>query len=142
MQSVACQRAPAAGLIPLTPSSRFHDDVRETFKDRVRRLLAERGMTQEEFARRTTASMRTVTGWLAGSHPDARFIEEISQALDVTLDDLLRDIDWGRPEPPANSTEAERGAADARQLVDRARRRARSGTQRRRTQGQDPPQSA
>lgn len=142
MQRTACQQLPALVLIPLMASRRFHAPMgTETFEQRLRRLLAERDMTQEEFYRRTGASMRTVTGWLAGTQPMARWLEQIAEALGVTTDGLLRGIDWGQVEP-ATPTEVERGAADAREAVDRAQKQARSGTRRRKSQGQGPPQSA
>jgi transcriptional regulator with XRE-family HTH domain len=130
---------PAVVLIPPSARSLFHGVVQEeTFKDRVRRLLAEREMTQEELARAIDAPLRTVTGWLSGAQPDAWRLEATATALGVTLDELLGGLYWSRPTPG----DAAAGAADAKKTVDRAQRRAQSDTPRRRTQGQGPPRSA
>lgn len=127
------------GIIPLAARSRFHAPVRETFRERLRRLLAEKQITQEELARRTGATVRTVAGWAAGAQPELRWVEPIAQALDVTIEELVGGLRL--PEPPSPG-DAERGAADAKTTVDRAQKRAQSDTPRRRTQGQDPPRSA
>jgi transcriptional regulator with XRE-family HTH domain len=139
MTAIARQLAHTIADIPLPSRSRFHGAMAETFAERLRRLLADKPMTQEDLARRTGASLRTVAGWVAGRQPDLRWAEPISRALEVTLEELVGGL---RLPERASPGDAAQGAADAKTTLNRAQEQARSDTPRRRTQGQGPPRSA
>lgn len=58
--------------------------------NRISQVRGERGLTQEELARRVRVSTRTVAAWESGaSSPRLRHARALARALRVPLDDLL-----------------------------------------------------
>jgi transcriptional regulator with XRE-family HTH domain len=65
---------------------------------RISDLRRERGLTQEEVARRVRVSTRTVAAWESGeANPRQRNARALAKALGVSLDSLLPDLQGQAP---------------------------------------------
>lgn len=61
-----------------------------SFGTRLKRLLVEHEMTQNDLARYLHLAKGTVSGYVNDSHmPDAAMLDKIASMFDVSLDDLL-----------------------------------------------------
>jgi transcriptional regulator with XRE-family HTH domain len=100
-----------------------------TFSDRLRELMAVKGMKQVPLADKTGVTQPAVSGWLNGSMPDADQLVRISDALDVSIDYLLKGLPGiKRPDAGWNSKPSvpekllEELFADAIEIESRAQR--------------------
>lgn len=64
------------------------------FAERLRRYRKAKNLTQQELADLLGVSNKSVSRWESGGYPDISLLAPLAQALDVTVDALLRD------EPP------------------------------------------
>jgi transcriptional regulator with XRE-family HTH domain len=63
---------------------------KETFAQRFARLRKEKGFTQESIAQKLGVSAQAVSKWETGSSmPDISLLVSISEALGITIDELL-----------------------------------------------------
>ena len=69
------------------------------WRDSMRALLAERGMTRQELARLSGLSRSTVLHVLKGGHCSTETLERIAKALDVDVAELFTRA--ARPRRPA-----------------------------------------
>lgn len=66
--------------------------------DTIADLRRERGLTQDELARRVRVSTRTIAAWESGATtPRHRNARALAKALGVRLDALLLDAEAGSP---------------------------------------------
>src|SRR4051812_34398641 len=78
-----------------------------TFGDRLGRILAEKGLTQDQLAKQLFVSAPTVSRWLDGAIPRRHTLSRLQQRLGISIDWLLH----GRGEPtligysPTNDTQ-------------------------------------
>ena len=62
-----------------------------SFGEMVRMLRAEKGMTQLDLARKMGVTDKAVSKWERGlGFPDIKLLEPLSQALDVSILELMR----------------------------------------------------
>lgn len=64
----------------------FNDSV---FKENIRRIRKEKGMTQEQLADAVGVSAQAVSKWEIGSFPDAGLLPVVADALGVKIDELF-----------------------------------------------------
>lgn len=63
-----------------------------TLGEKIQKLRKERGLSQEELAKKVTVTRQTISKWeLNQSMPDLDFIAQLSQIFDVSSDYLIRD---------------------------------------------------
>jgi transcriptional regulator with XRE-family HTH domain len=66
------------------------DDVKANLSENLARLLADRGWSQSELARRTTDHVMTISRICRGQNaPTAGVLARIAEALDVSIDRLV-----------------------------------------------------
>lgn len=64
------------------------------FNEKLLKLRKEKGLSQEELGMEMQVSRQTVSKWEAGqSYPDFTRLVMLSDFLDMTLDELVKDID-------------------------------------------------
>lgn len=62
----------------------------DTFKDRLRILMAQNNLSAADLSRKTNISKQTLSNWLGGHHPrDIKKIKKVSDQLNTSLDFLL-----------------------------------------------------
>lgn len=66
----------------------------ETIGDKIKKLIKEKNMTQEELARKAGIPYATLIKIIGGNvdNPTVRTIQKLAVALDVSVDDLLTEI--------------------------------------------------
>jgi len=66
----------------------------ETIGDKIKKLIKEKNMTQEELARKADIPYATLIKIIGGNvdNPTVRTIQKLAVALDVSVDDLLTEI--------------------------------------------------
>lgn len=78
----------------------------ESFPDRLRAILKERGVRQVAFAEQLGISPSSFNNWLGGRKiPSASRLIQMADLLELSLDDLI-----GRTPPRNNRTRSQRGA--------------------------------
>jgi len=66
----------------------------DPFPDNLRRIRAQRGMTQQQLAAKIGKREKDISRWELGKNePDWSSVRQIAAALDVPLDDLAAEID-------------------------------------------------
>ena len=64
------------------------------FNEKLLKLRKEKGLSQEELGMEMQVSRQTVSKWEAGqSYPDFTRLVMLSDFFDMTLDELVKDID-------------------------------------------------
>ena len=75
------------------PVAKKSNQPSETFGERLRRIRKLRGFTQVELARALRSSQRMIVYYeVQGGTPPADVVASMAQALDVSLDELVRGI--------------------------------------------------
>lgn len=67
----------------------------ETIGEKIKKLLLEKEMTQEELARKADIPYATLLKIIGGSveNPTVKTMQKLARALDVSVDDLLIEIE-------------------------------------------------
>jgi len=64
------------------------------FNEKLLKIRKERGLSQEELGMELQVSRQTISKWEAGqSYPDFTRLVMLSDFFDMTLDELVKDID-------------------------------------------------
>ena len=64
------------------------------FNEKILKLRKEKGLSQEEMGMELQVSRQTISKWEAGqSYPDFTRLVMLSDFFDMTLDELVKDID-------------------------------------------------
>lgn len=63
-----------------------------TFKE----ILKDKNITQSELASRVGLSQQSISAWCNGTAPKIRHIGVVAQALDVSVEDILRCFEVGK----------------------------------------------
>lgn len=91
------------------------------FKDSLRQILNEKGVTPAELSRRSGVTEASISYYLSGRHaPSAPAVGKLAKALNVSADTLLQSKYAGKTPEASNETadNTDTLTADEKQLID------------------------